>query len=52
MLRDSCVNGKTVGYVRWIICRQTVVGNKCKVVLDIRVNSQPVKRSKVKGNDV
>ena len=43
----SCVNGKKVGEVglRWRVIGQTVVGNRCKFVLDMKVHISS-KRSK------
>ena len=37
-LTGSGVNAKKVGEVGWRISGQTVVGNRCKFVLDTRIN--------------
>ena len=44
------VNDKKVGQVGCRVSGQTVVRNRCKLLLETRVTGQAMKGSKVKGN--
>ena len=46
----SCVNDRKVGEVGCRVSGQTVVRNRCKLLLETRVTGQAMKGSKVKGN--